>query len=277
MILSVPKSMNLSYTEHELAENSNQHIQDKVSNLFNIYVSGTEKYEIEEYNKVETNLENATYNNYTFNTLLSSSLQALSVIIFATTFYIIYTQYDIKEASSYILLIIVVSYFSGYLTRISSNLIGVADILGYMEKSNAFFNEIEPKHNQVNNTNENIVINGPIEFKNASFKYPDSDHLILQDINLFIKPNSKIAILGKSGTGKTTLIKLLLGFYELNNGNIYLNNIDIKEINIETLRKNIAVVTQNIKLFDKSLLENIIYGTNASEDDAVNLIKRFNI
>ncbi len=276
MLLCIPKSMTLSYNEHTLSENSNQHIQDKISNLFNIYVSGTEEFEKQKYHELERTLEKATYDNYTFNTILSSFLQLLSVIIFASAFYVIYKKYDIKESSSYVLLIIVISYFSGYLTRISSNLIGVVEIFGYIDKSDAFFNEIEPVKQNVEIFIE-PNLNGPIEFKNANFSYPESDQQILQNLNLYIRPKSKIAILGQSGSGKTTLIKLLLGFYSLNEGNIYLNGIDIKNVDIQMLRKNIGVLTQNVKLFDKSVIENIIYGTSATKEDAKKLISNFNI
>lgn len=276
MCLSISKSVELSFNEHTLAEKSNQHIQDKVSNLFNIYVSGTEEFEKQDYHELENKLEKATYTNYTFNTILSSFLHLLSIFIFASAFYFIYKKYDIKESSSYVLLIIVISYFSGYLTRISSNLIGVAEILGYIEKSDAFFNEIEP-NKEVMVINSILDGNGPIEFKNANFSYPGSNQQILDNLNLYIKPQSKIAILGQSGSGKTTLIKLLLGFYSLNEGNIYLNGIDIKDIDIQLLRKNIGVLTQNVKLFDKSVIENIIYGTSATKEDAIKLISNFNI
>ncbi len=125
----------------------------------------------------------------------------------------------------------------------------------------------------------NHIQQGPIEFKNASFKYPNSKKNVLNGVNLYIKPGSKIAIFGKSGSGKSTLIKLLLGFYGLDSGSILINGKSIKEIPVEDLRKNIAVVNQNVKLFDKTIFENMVYGNDSeiTEEEIEKIIGNPNI
>jgi ABC-type bacteriocin/lantibiotic exporter with double-glycine peptidase domain len=276
VLLCIPKCMELSLKEHELAESNNKHVQDRVSNLFNIYTSNTEAYEKSEYKKVEGELTNTTIESYVFTTVLAGILQIFAVFLIVLTFYTIYKNYEQKDTSTYVLLIVVASYFSGYINRVSANLIGLANLFGQIGNIDDFLGEIEPnKLDQINATN--VDLNGPIDFKNVSFMYPKTDATVLSDLNLYINKYSKIAILGKSGSGKTTIIKLLLGFYTVNSGSITINGYNIKDVDIHTLRKNIGILTQNIKLFDKTLAENIIYGTNATITDAENLIRNFNI
>ena len=129
--------------------------------------------------------------------------------------------------------------------------------------------------------NKNQPIHGPIEFKNVSFKYPNSSpnaspKKVLNGTNLYIKPGTKVAIYGKSGSGKSTIIKLLLGFYGLDSGTITFNGRSIKDIPIHELRKNIAVVNQSIKLFDKTIYENMTYGISdqLSEEEIQSTIQK---
>ncbi len=130
------------------------------------------------------------------------------------------------------------------------------------------------------NTNTG-VLRGPIEFKNVNFKYSSgsSTKNILNKVNLYIKPGTKVAIFGKSGSGKSTLIKLLLGFYSIESGIISLNGKNIKEIPLEDLRKHVSVVNQNIKLFDKTIFENMVYGNEQeiSEEEIEKIIGNPNI
>lgn len=103
-------------------------------------------------------------------------------------------------------------------------------------------------------------VQGNIEINNVTFAYQTSLP-ILKDISLTIPSGQTIAIVGATGSGKSTLIKLLLRFYEIQSGNITLDGIDLKEINLADLRKNIGLVSQEVYLFHGSIQENIAYGT----------------
>ena len=100
--------------------------------------------------------------------------------------------------------------------------------------------------------------NYSIEFKNVCFSYTDKP--FIQNFNLYIPNGKSIAIVGKTGSGKTTIINLLNRFYEINSGEILLNNINIKDINIDNLRKNIGMVLQDTQVFQGTIKENIAYG-----------------
>lgn len=103
--------------------------------------------------------------------------------------------------------------------------------------------------------------NGDIEFKNIDFHYKNGKQ-ILKNVNLIIKEGEKIGIIGKSGCGKTTLIKLLLKFETASSGNIVINGYNIDDIDLKCLRNKIRYVSQNVHLFSGTLYENITYGSN---------------
>lgn len=97
---------------------------------------------------------------------------------------------------------------------------------------------------------------GKITFKNVKFKYKKEDNLILKGLNLKLEPAKKIAIVGKSGNGKTTLFNLLLRYFDPVSGNIFLDDINLKDLTEESLRKNISIIRQMPFIFNKSILDN---------------------
>lgn len=111
-----------------------------------------------------------------------------------------------------------------------------------------------------------------IKFENVSFSY-DENKTILENINLDIKNGEKIAIIGKNGVGKSTLINLLLRFYTPQIGKIYLNNIDINKFKIQDYRKLVSVVSQDLYLFNTSIKENININRKLKELDIYRMCK----
>ena len=111
-----------------------------------------------------------------------------------------------------------------------------------------------------------IKIRGNIEFKNVEFSYTKEP--FIKNFNLKVKTGEKIAIVGKTGAGKTTIVNLLMRFYEIDNGDIYIDGTNIKDIPIKELRDNIGIVLQDTKLFTETVKENIAYGLeNISEEE----------
>ena len=99
-----------------------------------------------------------------------------------------------------------------------------------------------------------------INFSNVSFSYENADKTTLQNINLEIKKGEKVALVGYSGAGKTSLLNLLPRFYEIKKGKITINGIDIKDLSFNFLRNHFSLVSQDIVLFDDTLKYNICYG-----------------
>ena len=116
-------------------------------------------------------------------------------------------------------------------------------------------------------------VKGEVEFKDVNFSYV-LDKPLITNFNLKVKPNSKIAIVGPTGAGKTTIINLLMRFYETTSGDILIDNKDIKKLDYHNLRDNIGMVLQDTWTFNGSILENIMYGNNnASKDDCIKAAK----
>ena len=109
---------------------------------------------------------------------------------------------------------------------------------------------------------------GDIVFKDVSFEYPDDHNQVFKGLNLSIKPGEKVAIVGPSGGGKTTLCNLIPRFYDITSGSITLDGINITDITLKSLRKSIGVVQQDVYLFSGTVYENILYGNpSATKED----------
>lgn len=109
-------------------------------------------------------------------------------------------------------------------------------------------------------------IKGQISFSNLSFSYEDKR--IINDLTLTIPEKARVAFVGGTGTGKSTLVKLLLRFYDPSHGAIHIDNKDLKEFHLESLRRNIGYVSQDVFLFNGSIADNIAYGSfSASREE----------
>lgn len=126
---------------------------------------------------------------------------------------------------------------------------------------------IQPKIKNSKHQVEEDRIRGNIEFKNVSFNYGDEE--VLENINLKVNPGQTIAIIGHTGSGKSTLVSLLCRFYECTKGEILVDGHDIKDFNLRRLRKNIAVAMQDIFLFSDTIEGNIAYGSPRASMDEV--------
>ena len=114
---------------------------------------------------------------------------------------------------------------------------------------------------------QNRIAKGKIEFRNVFFAYPGSDKNVLEHINLTIEPGETIAIMGATGSGKTTLINLIPRFYDVTEGSVQIDGVDVRDYKLSSLRDKVAVALQKSELFSESVTENIAWGNrNATQD-----------
>lgn len=139
------------------------------------------------------------------------------------------------------------------------------------------FKIVDMKNNEINNGNKLIKnIKGKIEIKNLSFSYTEENNYdnVINNLSLKINQGEKIAIVGHTGSGKSTIINLLTRFYEYNQGEIYIDGISIKKIKISEIRKNIAVVLQDVFLFADTIYNNVVlFDKKKSLDEVINISK----
>ncbi|WRK52138.1 ATP-binding cassette domain-containing protein [Coprobacillaceae bacterium CR2/5/TPMF4] len=113
-----------------------------------------------------------------------------------------------------------------------------------------------------------------IEFKDVTFSYPGANKPVVENMNLVIDADDKIGLIGESGIGKSTLIRLLLRFYDVTNGQILINGIDIKEYSLTDLRTKISVLQQDTFIFNDTIKANIALGKpDASDEEIINAAK----
>ena len=113
------------------------------------------------------------------------------------------------------------------------------------------------------------VLQGAMEFRNLEFTYPNQENLALKNINLVIRPGEKIGIIGRSGSGKSSLAKLLVGLYQPDEGALLVDGVDIRQIDVSELRHNIGYVAQDIQLLAGSLRDNLVSGARYVDDETV--------
>ena len=110
---------------------------------------------------------------------------------------------------------------------------------------------------------------GNIEFKNLTFKYPDGDYNVLTDINVKINAGEHVGIIGKTGSGKTTLVDLILRNYNVEDGTLFIDGYDVNDVTIHSLRENTAYVPQDNFLFSDTIQNNIAFASDTNDLEAV--------
>lgn len=170
----------------------------------------------------------------------------------------------------------VIAAFIAYLSMLIWPMISFGFVANIIQQAEAsmkrlmkFFNEPHEISDSPN-TNYNIKsIKGEIEFKNVSFRYNEYLPLILDNISLKIKQGETVAFIGKTGTGKTTLVNLIPRMYDVTSGEVLIDGHNVKEIPLEVLRKSIGYVPQETFLFSDTLANNIAYGLNGYDKELI--------
>ena len=121
-----------------------------------------------------------------------------------------------------------------------------------------------------------VDIQGTVEFKDVTFSYIE-DKKVLDNISFKVEPQEKVAIVGETGSGKTTITNLIGRFYEVDSGNIFLDGTEIKNIKLKSLRKQIAIMQQDNYLFSTSIMKNLQYGTAITEEEVIEICKKLKV
>jgi len=116
---------------------------------------------------------------------------------------------------------------------------------------------------------------GKIEFRNVWFRYPTRrEDFVHRGLNILINPGESVALVGESGCGKSTFVNLMMRFYDVDEGDILLDDVNIKDINLHDLRRAISLVMQEPVIFNYSILENVLYGkSSASNTEVLQAVK----
>jgi len=154
------------------------------------------------------------------------------------------------------------------LWNFGKNLRKLFENLAYSEEMIAILNT-EHEIKDIKNAEEIHVHNGCVEFKNVSFAYNKDEEKVLKKLNFKVKASEKIALIGPSGGGKSTIVKLVLRLFDVNDGEILIDGQDISKVSQESLRSAVTLVPQDPILFHRTLMENIRYARRDASDREV--------
>ena len=263
----------VSKNRYHSYEKTMELVQDKLSNLFSIYSNGKIEDEIEvfnesvnEYEKLFRDNLDCVYKNKFANYFI------LFLLFIVLNLFIIYL-YRQKSISLNVLiaLFITILYYISCFNSIFTNIKDFIHNVGILEETDNFVKELnDTHHSQKRKYQPFNIISGDIIIKSLNFSY--NNKVIFNDFNLDIKDKDKVAIIGHSGLGKSTLFKLITGYYKVDDNMIYINGKDVNSYDLDDLRRKISYVNQNNQLFNGTVLQNIQYGNNLSYDDIVKII-----
>ncbi|MCC0644439.1 MULTISPECIES: ABC transporter ATP-binding protein [unclassified Clostridioides] len=258
----------------------NSHIEEMISNINVVKAFNYEKKSVSDFKEVNDRLLSISLKSQIYTSLLMPIMNVISNIGFAIICII-----GGVLASKDVITIGVIASFLSYVRQFTRPLNELANLFNTLlsavagcervfeimdEQEEAQINS-STKSDIYNNKNSNLkksFINGDIEFKDVSFSY-DSKKNILSDINLKIKAGTSNAIIGETGSGKTTIINLITNFYQVEKGKIFLDGNDIYSVDRNCLRNYFGVVPQESYIFNDTVMENIRYGNLTATDEQV--------
>ncbi len=270
--LQVPK--NLKQSEYDSINTSR--FSDIISNIFTVKTFATEERELSEYKDItenEAKVRRVAWMQEGFwNPMIQGAYVNIFEVIIMSIAIFLWYRGMITPGTIVLLQIYVITTFeivwgiSKHAIRISSALANADEMVQILDK------DLDVKDSK--NPMPLDVISGKIAFNNVSFKYEKGNN-VFAGLNVSIKPKEKVALVGKSGSGKSTFLKLLMRFSDVDNGTITIDGQDISKVKQSDLRASISYVPQDPILFHRTLKENIAYAKpNATMDEIIDIAKK---
>lgn len=279
-VISKRNRMSNSFREvRKKIANVNAQLENSISGIRVAKSFTNEEYEIEKFNEGNLSFSNARKEAYKVMAEFSAGIgimsSILNLLVISLGGFFVYK--DIINFGDLFSFTLYVNFFMQPIRRLSEFSQQLQDGMTGFERFIEIM-DIEPDITDKENAIELAEVKGNIEFNNVSFSYNNGKNTVLSNLNLSIEAGKTIALVGPSGAGKTTLCHLIPRFYEIEDGEILLDNIDIRDIKIKSLRKNIGLVQQDVFLFTGTIRDNIIYGDpEASDEDVIEAAKKASI
>ena len=266
--------------ENYMNEQVNQgQIQNSIDNLMNIYVNNESNNEIKKNNALEKLASQKMNKIMFYQNLTITTGDTIILSGYGISIYIIYRllrNKKIKSSEAIVFILILGQYLSYGMDLIGGYMHNIIYKIGIIKAAEPFLEEIIKDNTE--RVKETGIENGNIEFKDIFFRYKkDSDELLFDGLNLKIKGGTSIGVMGRSGSGKTTLMKMLVGLYKPDDGVITIDGNDINTLNVDYLRENVNYVNQNTKLFEETVLYNMKYGNDITEDKIIEKLKKYKL
>lgn len=265
---------NITIKRQEATAILNNTIIESVSTFETIKGLNIEDNIIYKFSKDYSSLLNITFDIDKLNNLLTFLKEMIINICLITVDYYIFKNImnGISTTGDYLTITILSSYLIYPISNIMDLSYEYHYIKNSIKRANTFFEVEEEKiHDK-----RKLIVNGNIKITNLKYTF-NNRYYVLNDINLFIKNNDRVLILGSSGSGKSTILKLLYKYLEADRKTIYINGYDINDYSLSDIRESITYVSQNELLFNDTIRNNIILGRDVSEIDYLNICKILHI
>lgn len=260
------KAMKKFFTKRQvLLGNLNGTVEEMVTGYKSVVAYNRQKNVIKDFNNVSDELTRVGI----IAEILGGSMGPVMNVINNISFVII-AAFGGYFAISHIISIGVISAFIVYAKQFGRPIDELAQIYGQIQTAIAGAERVfavmdEPLEDKSGDKNMD-KLEGVIKFKDVNFSYT-KDKQVLCDFNLQVKAGQKVALVGSTGSGKTTVVNLLMRFYDVDSGEILIDDVNIKDIDCATLRKNTAIVLQDTVLFADTIKNNLKYSNEAATDE----------
>ena len=265
--------------ENYMNEVVNQGIQNSLDNLMNIYINNESDNDINANKGVEDKGRELMEHIMVVQNGVITTCNTVAVAAYFGSLLILYKYLRNGKLSSakIIAYILILGNILSDAFNLSSGYIhNVIYKLGIIDSAKPFMKTIFIDKSE--RTLKSDIQNGDIEFKDVVFRYnKESEEVLFDGLNLKLTGKTKIGVMGRSGSGKTTLMKMLIGLYKPEEGHIMIDGIDISKMNIEHLRDNINYVNQRTQLFDETILYNMKYGNDITEEEITSKLKAYKL
>ncbi|MEG0254130.1 MAG: ABC transporter ATP-binding protein [Vagococcus sp.] len=252
----------------------NNHLQTSLTSILLIKTFVNESKEAEDFNTLNVKNRDNFLEAMKYQTIFSPTIELVNYLGMAIV--LLYSGYAIIQGNQTVGAMVA---YLAYLKMLQNPIRSFTQMVSRFQQAVVSYNRILDIYalnpQVVDQTNPITFTNleNSIQFNHVSFDYEQST-LILDDFNLTLDKGKMIALVGSSGSGKTTVTKLLTRLYDVTDGEIIIDGHNIKEFSLYSLRKNIGIVAQDIELIDGTILDNILYGsTNKTEKDIQNALK----
>lgn len=266
-------------TSRELAENEFYgKIEDIINNIFTVTLANTGQKELKNINQFSEKFNNI-YHEEMVASSKSKFLTGIAVVglIAALVWTVLsLTRQGQMSQSSAVLAFGTVIFMSRHFRSLTRRVIETVIEIGSLVGRDQFL-ESTRKSTIKNGTRRDFIKNGEVVFRNVDFRYGPDSPKILDNFQLHKEGNSSITIKGPSGCGKSTLIKLLNGYFTPESGQILIDGVDLREVDRYYLRDVVSYLPQGARLFDRPIIENMIYGTNAKPLDVVRVLRELGV
>jgi len=257
----------------------NQGIQNSIDNLMNIYINNEADNDINKNKEVEDKgREMMTHIMFVQNVVITVS-NAVVLFAYFASLYVLYTylkKSKVSTAKIIAYILILGNVLSDAFDITSGYIHNMIYKLGIIDSAKPFMDQIFI--NKKERTAKNVIKKGDIQFKNIVFRYDkNSDEVLFDGLNLKLTGGTKIGVMGRSGSGKTTLMKMLVGLYKPEEGEILIDNVDINKMDIDYLRSQVNYVNQRTQLFEDTILYNMKYGNDITDEEIIEKLKRYKL